>query len=149
MGAQVAVGLHAHPMAAGAAMGDGDVGPRPVGDEGRSTRTGALLARLLRGGERRGAPKETDVGYRSVVELVEWALHGGKHTNASKSFSYLIRVRTVQIREIPALPHPPVAQCPSSLVHNPVRSDQRLTERRGMRLVLGDAIGNPARQFAA
>ena len=67
MGAQVAVGLHAHPMAAGAATGDGDVGPRPVGDEGRSTRTGALLARVLRGGERRGASKETDVGYRSVV----------------------------------------------------------------------------------
>jgi hypothetical protein len=92
VGAQAAIGLHAHPMAAGAAAGDGDVGPRRIGADGRGVRAGAALARLPGIGERRGALEKDNVTgavrQRSVVELGEWpaALHDGNRTNASGPF---------------------------------------------------------------
>ena len=88
----------------------------------------AALAVLFTWGgltHRKSWPLETQIGDTAVGLSAK--LHAGKARNLT----------------------PPAAQCSSSLVHDPVRSDQRFTERRGIRLVLGDAIGNPARQFAA
>jgi hypothetical protein len=83
VGAQATIGLHAYPAAAGHAPGDGDVGPRRVGVDGRSSRAWATLSRMLGGGGERRVPIEEahrDRKFGLVVQLAREhaASHGRK-----------------------------------------------------------------------